>query len=390
MLAPPFQSEHFSSFLIDRTGLVLTSKGSASLPDNLLSQPSGQGALLGKAGSSFLLAPDGEHVVAFSPVPGTTWALVIEEPWESVVSPLLNISLAAPLALAPALLAAVVALWFGASRVIEPLRRLQQQAGRLADGDYDAIEEPITGIAEIRQLQQTLVGMARRIQAAQRSLRGYIGAVNRAQEDERRRLARDLHDETVQDLIAIDQRLQIVSMKLQEKGLPDADQLNELHQATHRAIQEVRRLSRGLRPIYLEDLGLVPALEMLARDAQRDLTIPVSYEVSGSPRRLPSDAELAVYRIVQEALTNLGRHAKAHQAWVEVGFDEGSLSVSVRDDGVGFSPPGDPSALGHEGHYGIMGMYERAEFVQGNLEVKAAPGSGTTIFIRLPLNSKSG
>ncbi len=374
--------------LVDASGRLLRSAGPAPLQESLADHPGVQAALRGESGSSYLPAPEGEHVVAFSPVPATGWALIIEEPWESVVSPLLDLSLAAPLALAPALVVMLIALWFGARRVIEPLRRLDLQARRLAEGDYDTLQEPIQGIAEVRQLQETLAAMARRIRSAQQALRGYIGAVNRAQEEERRRLARELHDETVQDLIAIDQRLQILGMDLKKRRELDPERLEELHRATHQAIQDVRRLSRGLRPIYLEDLGLVPALEMLAQDAQTDLGVPVSFDSEGPTSRLEADAELEVYRIVQEALSNVGRHAQAKQAWVEVCFKPDELAVSVRDDGIGFSPPADASDLGHAGHYGLIGIRERAQLLKANLEVRTAPGRGSEIRIVLPLEDR--
>ena len=125
-------------------------------------------------------------------------------------------------------------------------------------------------------------------------------------------------------------------------------------------LESVRRFSRDLRPIYLEDLGFLPALEVLAREADQRETLSVQLTVSGSPRRLPPDLELAAYRIVQEALNNVVQHAAADQAWVEVGFEADGLTLSVRNDGQGFEAPDLPDALARRGHFGLMGIQERA------------------------------
>jgi signal transduction histidine kinase len=388
-LGPISDSESYSAFLADQSGRLLVSVGTSPVQEDLIDHAGVQAALRGESGSSFLPAVDGEHVVAFSPVLPTGWALIIEEPWEGVASPILDLSLVAPLALIPALFVSLGALWFGARRVIEPLRRLEQKTDNLAEGEFEALEEPVGGIAEIRHLQQTFVMMTRRIRAAQQALRGYIETITRTQEDERRRIARELHDETIQDLIALDQQIQLTGINLRRQGLPDAKGIQDLHQTIQEAIQRVRRFSRGLRPIYLEDLGLIPALEMLARDMQSELKIPVSFRVEGSISRLQLETELALYRMVQEALSNISRHAKARYIGLEVAFEKKSLRITVRDDGIGFTPPGQVSELAHEDHYGLIGMYERAELIQAQLEILSSPGQGTTVVIQQATGSET-
>lgn len=383
-LGPLSDAESYITFLTDSSGRVLTSVGTPLPEDHLSTHPGVQAALRGETGSSYLPTEDGEHVVAFSPIFPTGWALIIEEPWEAVSSPVLDISLAAPLVLVPALFVTLIALWFGARQVVGPLRQLEQKADKLAEGDYDAVEEPVGGIAEIQHLQQTLGLMAQRIRAAQEALRGYINTMTRTQEDERRRLARELHDETIQDLIALGQQVQMIGMNLRQQGLDDIEGLDELHQSTQDSVQKVRRLSRGLRPIYLEDLGLIPALEMFARDSQSELGIPISFRVEGEVHRLDPEAELALYRIVQEALSNVGRHAQAKHVWLELLFEDTEVYITVRDDGVGFRIPDQTSDLAHEGHYGLIGMYERSVLIDAHLDIRSVPGQGTHISIHLP------
>ena len=133
------------------------------------------------------------------------------------------------------LLIAVVALWFGARQIVRPIQNLEARATKLAWGDFKAIEEPVGGIAEIRHLQAELVGMAHKLQAAQKNLHNYIGAITRGQEEERRRMARDLHDDTIQSLIALKQRLQLLEMAPQnEPPITAIAELENSDRASHR------------------------------------------------------------------------------------------------------------------------------------------------------------
>ncbi len=386
VLDPLPSSASYAAFIVDASGRELLRFGNLTPAVDPMTHPGVAAALRGESGSSYFPAEDGEHVVAFSPIEPMRWALVIEEPWESVVNPLLRLSMAAPLVLAPVLLITLIALWFGARAVIEPLRRLERRAGQLAAGDFDAGRDAVGGIAEIQQLQRRLNWMAARMHSAQQALRGYIGKITRAQEEERRRVARDLHDETIQELIALDQQIQLAALQRRRQGQIEAEQLDDLHQTAQGAIEGIRRLSRGLRPIYLEELGLVPALEMLARDLQHTLGIPVSVHMEGTPIRLSADRELALFRIAQEALANIARHAEAKRVDIRLGFKVDELQLTITDNGVGFHLPEDRGELGQHGHFGLIGMYERAEILRGTLEVDTAPGEGTRIEIQAGLN----
>lgn len=378
-------SEGSSYFLTNSTGELLQSEGAELSSDNVSDHLGVKAALRGEVGSSFIPAEDGEHVVAFSPVQPTGWALILEEPWETVTSPVLDLSLAAPLVLIPALLVTMIGLWFGARQVIGPIRKLQAQAEQLAHSNYEAIEEAVGGIGEIQSLQRTLVWMAQNIREAQKALQRYIGAITDAQEDERRRLARELHDETIQDLIAIDQHIQMIHMEF-EGSTNLENRLGTVRQEVNDAIKELRRLIRALRPIYLDDLGLVPALQMLAKDTERDQEIHVDFSVHGDVNRLEPSAELAIYRIVQEALSNSIRHAQANQITLQLDFSNEMFTLKVHDDGSGFIPPERPRDLGSKGHFGLMGMFERAELIGAHLELNSTYETGTQIRIELPIS----
>lgn len=341
-------------------------------------------SLRGDSGTVFVTDPDRvEWVAAYAPVPDTGWGLIVAEPWEDVVNPLLRTSLLTPLLLIPAFLIAVVAIVFGARRVIRPLQQLDAQAARAGQGDFAALAQPIDGIDEIQTLHATLARMADQIRRYQRSLQSYAADVLRGQEDERSRLAHELHDETVQALIALDQRLQLIERTAKRDPQAALSKLDELRTLTASTIDDVRRVIRDLRPIYLEDLGLVPALEMLVQALRQPDRPVLALTVKGEPRRLSPEQELAIYRIVQEALNNVIKHARAHRAEVTLIF-EAELCVTISDDGVGFSVPDRVETLTELGHFGLIGLRERAELIGARLTITSSP-RGTTVELRLPL-----
>jgi signal transduction histidine kinase len=137
--------------------------------------------LRGESGTTYITEEGKEHVVAFSPILPTNWALVIEEPWDVVASPLLRYTEAGPLVLVPVLAFALAALWFGTRQIIQPLKELESRSSALAWGDFQAVEEPVGGISEISRLQNALVHLAGKVQSAQQGLRGYIGAITAGQ-----------------------------------------------------------------------------------------------------------------------------------------------------------------------------------------------------------------
>jgi len=336
-------------------------------------------ALDGQSGISYFHSGHEEHVVAYSPIPSTGWGLVIEEAWEDIASPYLVTTQSAPLVIAPVFLLALLAIWFGARRIVTPLQKLERQASRLAEGDFEAIRRPAGGIEEIRSLQATLIEMASQLDTAQQSLHGYIGAITASVENERRALARELHDDTIQALIALNQRVQLVAQNAAEE---QREALSEVRELLQQAVGNLRRLIRGLRPIYLEDLGLAASLEMLAREVEQSAGISVQFALHGQERRLEPQAELAIYRMVQESLTNAVRHSGARQVGVELEYGAREWSVTVRDDGRGFAAPANPAEFAKKGHFGLLGMQERADLIGAELTIASETGRGAQITIR--------
>ena len=312
-------------------------------------------------------------------------ATLAAEPRAGTSSVALDLTLLAPLVLIAPLFVALAALWFGARQIVRPLQRLEAKASAVAAGDYESIGEPVGGISEVEHLQAVLADMAAKVRASQEGLRDYIGAITAAQEEERLRLARELHDDTIQELIALKQRLQL-SKKAAEGPSPKPT-FEELEHLVEETIANVRRMTRALRPIYLEDLGLVTALEMLSQETSQQNGLQVEFQRAGREQRLPKDAELALYRIVQQALNNVVRHARARRAVVNVEFLDGEVNIKVSDDGVGFRMPSSPTDLAPEGHFGLLGMRERADLIGARLEVKTETGRGTTVSVHLPVKT---
>jgi signal transduction histidine kinase len=379
-------TQRASAFLIDLNGQLIYHTDESLIGQDWRARP-GAESLHGESGSYYrTLPPDNlERVIAYAPVDPIGWGLVVEEPWADMVSPLMRYSEAVQFILLPAGLLAAVALFYGVRSIVRPLQLLDEQAARLGWGEFEAIEEPVGGIAEIQALQATLIQMAEQVQSYQAGMRGYLAALTQGQEEERKRLARELHDETVQSLIALDQKIQMARKALGRDPQACATRLDELRAMTTDIVEKVRRFSRNLRPIYLEDLGLIPALEMLTRDAGGEGKLVTACCVTGEPKRLSAEREMALYRLVQEALNNVTAHANASRADVTITFVGDEVSVTIADDGVGFAIPDRPGELAEAGHYGVLGMRERAQLAGGWLSIESEPGHGTRIEIRLPI-----
>ena len=150
------------------------------------------------------------------------------------------------------------------------------------------------------------------------------------------------------------------------------------------AVLNVRRLIRGLRPIYLEEFGLVTSLEMLVSESEKQDSLIISFNAAGTQRRLEPQVELSLYRMVQESLQNVIRHSNAEHAWIDVTYNENGLQIIIRDDGKGFKVPANPTAFVKTGHFGLIGLQERAELIKAALKIQSSPGNGTTTTIQLP------
>ncbi len=367
-----------SVLLVDQAGQVLFAAGDVGVIGEPENTPGVAEALAGRRGVTFAPGPGGEQVVAYAPVAGAGWALVLREPWEALADPLLRFDRIVPFVLLTAAVVSLLTLFFGLRYVVRPLQKLDAHTTRIGQGDFEAAADPVGGVEEIEALRRTLDRMARELRRYQDTLQDYLGAMTQAQEEERARLSRELHDETVQTLVALGQRAQMVQRTVERDPVRAAERLAELRAMIGEAVEEVRRFSRALRPVYLEELGLVPALEALTREVRATL------QVSGSAYRLSPEQEVTLYRIAQEALNNAVRHAQASRMGVELTFADEAITLQVWDDGVGFAVPDQFHNLSRNGHFGLLGMHERAQAAGGRLTITSAPGRGTTVTVMLP------
>ena len=217
------------------------------------------------------------------------------------------------------------------------------------------------------------------------NLRFYLQQVTRAQEEERKRIARELHDDTIQALVVLARQLDDLASKAKGLSKEERRRLENLWQQTSNTIEGVRRLSQDLRPAALDRLGLLSALEWLASDVGKHSGITVEIKTDGAERRVSPEVELVLFRIAQEALRNVWRHSGATSAELIVEFDQSKTKITISDNGKGFDSSDTIGDLVRNGRLGLAGMQERAKLLGGSLKVESEPGKGTTVTIEAPI-----
>jgi len=359
-------------------------------------------------------AEERSEVVAVAPLTRWPWSVVLREPEAAVLRPVAELRrrllLLAPLVLAVALVFA----WGAARSVVAPLEVLNEAARRIAEGRVD---EPIPALgpdevgrlgrsletmrgelqASLAELQRANEELEARVDARTRELRDLYGQLEQqhagrrrllrkvigAQEEERRRLARELHDETCQTLAALALRLDTALGALGTPGA--AEGVREARELATRTLEEIHRLIFDLRPSVLDDLGLLAAIRWYAAHHLEQAGLSVRCELEEPGVALPPELETAVFRAVQEALSNVLRHSEAETVLVELRREGDWLEVAIEDDGCGFEPQAF-SRAGESGQgLGLLGMRERMELLGGEARIDAAPERGTRVLLRVPL-----
>jgi signal transduction histidine kinase len=324
-------------------------------------------------------------VTAQTVVTPTGWRIVLRESWESLVPPVLRFDTTILVVLGVAVALSLLSAYFGFRRILQPLQQLHVAAGQVARGNVAPLRQPLDGVAEIETLRIALAHMADQVQQYQQLLHRYIDAITLGQEEERKRLARDLHDDTVQALIALHQQVELAERALPHDPHQAFTRLDTLRPLLATAIANLRQHIQNLRPLYLDDLGFEAALEMLVRQISTQHNLIGDFEVAGQPHQpLSPTLEITAYRIVQEAVHNVARHAHAHWVHVELIFDPAGLTLRIEDDGIGFPTPAPLYDLVRKGHYGLLGIQERAQLHGGRFDLTSETGQGTTLTVWLP------
>ncbi len=212
----------------------------------------------------------------------------------------------------------------------------------------------------------------------------YLQQITRAHEEERQRISRDLHDSTAQSLIATLRSLEKFCEEDKQLSPGRLELLWNYHGQLRDALQEIRQLSRDLRPSILDHLGLLPAVEWLVEQLRTENKVDASVTVSGDERRFSPEVEVTLFRIIQEALRNTARHAEATEAWVTVNFKAKETIISIIDNGKGFELPPSLGELSRLGKLGVDGMQTRARLVGGTFDIQSSPNDGTAIVVIVP------
>jgi two-component system, NarL family, sensor histidine kinase UhpB len=242
----------------------------------------------------------------------------------------------------------------------------------LPDHGRTAVQMVITDVTERTQ-------EGRELERSRRELRKLSASMVNAREDERRRIARELHDELGQRLTAL--KMELSSLASQADAAARAQRIAAMLEMVDDTVASVRRIATELRPLMLDDLGLNAAIEWLANGWAARMGIKVRLRLGPADPDIGDAAAIALYRVVQEALTNIARHARATEVRIEMRQAAGALRLTVQDDGVGF----DAASMYREGSHGLMGIRERAYMLGGELQIGNARGGGGRITVRLPL-----
>lgn len=352
-------------------------------------------------------------VFTVAPLSTARWAVVVVEPEEGTLATAGSLPRSIPTLLAGLLLMAAGFAWGAARSITRPVEQLGAEAEKIAAGRLD---EPIPDLGQdeigrlgrsldrmraslaesMAQVERANAGLERRVEARTRELNQAYQALREreeqrarllrtvitAQEDERKRIARELHDETTQELAVLVMGLETALAALRSGG--PSPRLDEVKALGVHILEGLHRLIQDLRPAVLDDLGLYSAVRWYAERQLRDRGVALRCELGPPPpARLAPEVEIALFRICQEALNNVVRHAGAESVLIQMEAVNGELRIEIEDDGKGFDAGGPGPA--DRPHYGLLGIRERAELLGGTARIDSAPGKGTRVEVRLPL-----
>jgi len=386
------------SYLVDGEGRILWHPQANLIGASAAEHPAVIKALAGETGAETVEDGNRTMVVGYGPIPANVlssslfadpswqgWTLLISERWEDITSPfrpffVLIFTLILLMLVLPLLVLAI-----SSQRVIAPLQTLVSQVDRVASGEFSTQVSVNRGPSEVRNLEVKFNDMVQRLRRYQADTQNYVTSVINSQEEERKRIARELHDETAQTLIVLGRRIEDAQEQAPDAAL--AVSLSELRDLVDDTLKGVRRFTSDLRPPLLEELGLPNTIEILGRRIAREDNLEVAVEIIGEPKPLPPEHELALYRLAQEGLSNVRRHASATHADLTLRYEAGQVTLAISDNGVGFEVPADTSALVAGGRLGLMGIYERARLLGGTAKITSALGQGTTVRVTLPMGS---
>ncbi len=359
------------------------------------------------------------HIVSFALLNMVPWAVTVEQPKETILELPTIILQRMLIAIGAALLIAIGLIWGFTRQIIRPIQTLATTVENFGTSNLQT-EVPNMGHDEIGRLAQSFETMRRQLkysldeinqwnqelerrveertaeletlyeQLSQRDMeRGdLLGKIITAQEEERRRIARELHDDISQTLTGLVMNLGSAENLIASDPVTARQALESLRHVASEAVKNTRRLMRDLRPSLLDDLGLVPAISWYVENYLAPAGVEANLEVLGLEERLPSAVEIALFRVVQEALTNITKHAQAKTANICLQFAPSAIVGDIEDDGIGFSI--DKVRIERSEGMGLLGMGERIELLKGKLKVESKLGKGTRVHFEIPRQGSGG
>jgi two-component system sensor histidine kinase DegS len=246
---------------------------------------------------------------------------------------------------------------------------------------------PVLIVAIFQGERRWREGQRRHYAEREQARQAYIAKLVETQETERRRIAQELHDETLQDLMVIANKCDALALSGTDESQVKADLW--MKQELLRTIDNVRRLSMNLRPSILDNFGLVSGVQWLVNNSNSQECCRLQVSIGGTEQDMSSLSEVTVFRVVQEAINNIQRHARAKTGTINLKFEEDCLSLEIRDDGVGFQPPDKPLAYVGESKLGIIGMEQRILSIGGQFRVDSHPGRGTKVQASIPYEASA-
>jgi len=237
---------------------------------------------------------------------------------------------------------------------------------------------------EIKRLADSFNRMAKTLTEKMRSERKYLSQIIEAQENERRRISRELHDEIGQALYAIQFNLEMIDKDLPQKTPLLLGRLGEAKSLSSQTLTSMRQLALDLRPTMLDDLGLIPTLRWYIQNFSNRLNLYSNFEAMGFEEKLPPQIETAFYRIIQEALNNIAKHAQADRVEISLVKRDSKILASIQDNGKGFDLEKVLHPESPERGFGLVGIQERVSLLGGQIDIQSSPGSGTLIHIEAP------
>jgi len=356
------------------------------------------------------------EVIAFAPLANAPWGLSIRQAEREALAPVFGVERNFLIAGSVTILVALLFAWGMARSVTMPLKVLAHAAARITQGDLETpirslgedeigslarsldhmrmtLKASVDAIAEGKhKLEERVRARTQELQALYQELEkkeGVRGELLKklilAQEEERKRIARELHDETSQDLATF-----LLSAESGASGASGAvrEGFLRMKAIANRALDSIHRLIYDLRPSVLDDLGLSSALRWVAEKRIESMGIDLSFKVLGTERRLEPEVEITLFRIGQEAISNIVRHAEANAVTITLDYGADVLRLEVEDNGKGFQPEKYLTAA--EKSLGLLGMSERASLIGGHCKVTSAPELGTLVSIEIPVSEHDG